>query len=117
MLRKQSGIDALTGAMVSGTKGGGVTVKAAVDGKEQELKAGQSAGRHRRPPNSGKLGAGDRRRQRRSGASSRLNERMQTNVPGIYAIGDVIGRAAAAHVARRRHFRGGSYRGPRRAPD
>ncbi len=28
-----------------------------------------------------------------------VNERMETNVPGIYAIGDVVGRAMLAHVA------------------
>ena len=28
-----------------------------------------------------------------------MNERMETNVPGIYAIGDVVGKAMLAHVA------------------
>jgi dihydrolipoamide dehydrogenase len=28
-----------------------------------------------------------------------VNDRMETNVPGIYAIGDVVGRAMLAHVA------------------
>ena len=28
-----------------------------------------------------------------------VNERMETNVPGIYAIGDVVGKAMLAHVA------------------
>ena len=28
-----------------------------------------------------------------------VNERMETNIPGIYAIGDVVGKAMLAHVA------------------
>ena len=28
-----------------------------------------------------------------------VNERMETNVPGVYAIGDVVGKAMLAHVA------------------
>lgn len=99
-LFKKRGIDVLTGAMVKSVDKGkaGVTVKVEVDGKEQELKAGQVLVAIGVAPNSENLGLETVGVKVERGFIQ-VNERMQTNVPGIYAIGDVIGGPQLAHVA------------------
>lgn len=99
-LFKRRGIDILTGAMVKQVDKGknGVTVQVTVDDKEQKIEADQVLVAIGVAPNSENLGLEgvgvkvDR-------GFIQVNERMQTNVPGIYAIGDVIGGPQLAHVA------------------
>lgn len=52
-----------------------------------------------RVPNSAGLGLGEIGVKRDSDGFINVNDRMQTNVPGIYAIGDVVGGALLAHKA------------------
>lgn len=94
------GIDILTGAMVKGVEkhGQGVTVHVAVGGQERAVKADQVLVAIGVAPNSANLGLEELGVKIERGFIQ-VNERMQTNVPGIYAIGDVIGGPQLAHVA------------------
>ncbi|WP_425059197.1 Dihydrolipoyl dehydrogenase [Sporomusa carbonis] len=98
-LRKQ-GIKTLAGAKVTAIEEVETGVRVKVDtGKEiQEIRVEKvliAAGRHPVTQGVGLEAAGvayDR-------AGIKVNERMETSVPGIYAIGDVTGRSMLAHVA------------------
>jgi dihydrolipoamide dehydrogenase len=100
LLRKQ-GIKMLTGARVTGIRPGpeGLTVAvAAADGGEQELAAEKvlaAAGRRPVVAGLGLEAAGVA--FGRNGIE--VNARMETNIPGIYAVGDITGRYMWAHAA------------------
>ncbi len=100
LLRKQ-GIKLLTGARVTAIRPGpeGLTVAVATaDGKEQELAAEKVLAATGRLPAVAGLGL-----EAAGVAFSRkgieVNARMETNVAGIYAVGDVTGRYMWAHAA------------------
>lgn len=99
LLRKR-GIKTLAGAKVTAIEetGGGVLVKVSAAKGEQEFaveKVLVAAGRRPVTEGLGLAEAGivyDR-------TGIRVNERMETNIPGVYAIGDVTGQSMLAHTA------------------
>ena len=99
-LFKRRGMNVLTGAMVKQVDAGkqGVTVVVAVDGKEETLTADQILVAIGVAPNSENLGLEEAGVKLDRGFIQ-VNEFMQTSVPGIYAIGDVVGGPQLAHVA------------------
>ena len=78
----------------------GTTLRFSRDGKSHDLEVDRVLVAVGRKPNTAKLGleelgvAVDR-------AGIVIDERMRTNVPGVFAIGDVTGRAMLAHAASR----------------
>ncbi|WP_371374570.1 dihydrolipoyl dehydrogenase [Sporomusa aerivorans] len=99
VLRKQ-GIKTVAGAKVTAIEeaAGGVTVKVSTAKGDQEFaveKVLVAAGRRPVTEELGLAEAGvfyDR-------TGINVNERMETNIPGIYAIGDVTGQSMLAHAA------------------
>ena len=106
-LRKQ-GIRVLTGTRVekverveageAGAEGPGLCLTLSAEGRTQTLEAEKALVAIGVRPNSEELGL-----EAVGVATERgwivVDERMQTNVPGIYAIGDVTGKLPLAHVA------------------
>ncbi|MCH8282346.1 MAG: dihydrolipoyl dehydrogenase [Chloroflexi bacterium] len=94
------GINVLTGTAVTGveTGPGGVTVKVNKDGVEQSLAADKVLVAIGVQPNSEDLGLEDLG-VATEGGNIQVDDNMSTNVPGVYAIGDVTGKLALAHVA------------------
>lgn len=93
-------INVMTGAGVTAVeqRPDGLTVKLDKDGFEQSIdcdKVLAAIGIH---PNSEGLGLEELNIETQGGYIQ-INEQMSTNVPGIYAIGDVTGKLALAHVA------------------
>lgn len=104
-LKKQyerAGIKVMTGTKVDKIEDTGKVVKVTVtppDGKQQVLEADkvlQAIGFQPRTEGYGLDKAGVKLTERGAVA---INEKMQTNVPHIYAIGDVTMKLALAHVA------------------
>lgn len=99
LLRKQ-GIKMLTGARVAGIRPGpdGLTVAVAAGDAEQELAVEKVLVAVGRQPLVAGLGL-----EEAGVAFSRkgieVNAHMETNVPGVYAVGDVTGRYMWAHAA------------------
>ncbi len=96
------GVQVHVGSRVAGIKAlaGGLQATVATAGGELHLEADQVLVAVGRRPNVENLGlemAGVR--YDRSGIA--VDDRMQTNVPGIYAVGDVTGGVQLAHVAMR----------------
>jgi dihydrolipoamide dehydrogenase len=97
----KEGIQALTGTRVEGveTTGAGVKVRVSGPAGAQTLEAEQAMVATGFRPNTQGLGlekagvAVDRR------GFVQIDERMATNVPGVWAIGDVTGKLMLAHVA------------------
>ena len=118
ILEKQ-GFDFLLGAKVTGVETG-------KDGRDGHRRAGQAAARPRRsrptscssPSAAGptRTGSASRRPASRStsAAASSIDDHFQTNVPGIYAIGDVIARADARPQGRGRGHRASPRSSPAR---
>lgn len=75
---------------------GGVRVSLADDGQIETERVLVSAGR---TLNSDKIGSEEIGLMIGSGGEIVANNKMETNVPGVYAIGDVIGGRLLAHVA------------------
>jgi len=97
---KRSGVELRTGTRVEGIETGGKKVRLRVsgDGKAEELEADQVLVATGFRPNSEDLGLealGVKVEQGRV----EVDQRLATNVPGIWAIGDVTGRLMLAHVA------------------
>lgn len=98
---KKMKVKLLTGTRVEGieTTSDGVVVKISNEEGGQELHADQALVAIGFKPNSANLGlekAGVKVSQR---GFIEIDERMATNVPGIWAIGDVTGKLMLAHVA------------------
>lgn len=98
---KKRGIQIMTGTRVNGieTTKQSVRVKVSSDDGDQELEAEQALVAIGFKPNSLNLGleeAGVKMSERKF---IEVDERMATNVPGIWAIGDVTGKLLLAHVA------------------
>ncbi len=76
----------------------GVKVKVSAGGKETVLEADQALVAIGFRPNSKGLGLEDVGVKINERGFVEVNEKMQTNVPGIWAIGDVTGKLMLAHV-------------------
>ena len=96
----QQGIRSLTSARVQGVQlgEGGAAIQVSVDGREEEVRASRVL-----------MGVGMAASTEALGLDGlgialekgfvQIDERMQTSVPGVYAIGDVTGKLMLAHVA------------------
>jgi dihydrolipoamide dehydrogenase len=94
---KNLGIDALTGRKVTGVDKGPSSAKVTLDG-------GQSIETERVLVSVGRRAAADKAMVatlglEMNGPVIKVNQRMETNVPGVYAIGDVVGTTYLAHGA------------------
>lgn len=93
-------IKALTGARVAGVTRGpaGLAVAVEQDGGEQTISCDQVLVAIGVQPNSENLGL-ENLGVATQGGYIQVDDAMATNVPGVYAIGDVTGKLALAHVA------------------
>ena len=98
-LKKQK-IDVRTGTRVEkvDTSAGKVTLTVSKEGATSTLSADKALIATGVAPNSDGLGL-ERMGVRRERGFIAVDDRMQTNIPAIYAIGDVTGKLALAHVA------------------
>ncbi len=96
---KRSGIEVRTNTRVEGIETGGekVHLRVSAEGKAEELEAEQVLVATGFRPNSEDLGLEALGVKVEKGRVE-VDERMSTNVPGIWAIGDVTGRLMLAHV-------------------
>jgi dihydrolipoamide dehydrogenase len=97
---KKRGIKSLTGHKVESVEAtkSGVKVKVSAEGKETVLEADQALVAIGFRPNSKGLGLEEVGVKISERGMVEINEKMQTNVPGIWAIGDVTGKLMLAHV-------------------
>ena len=97
---KKRGIKALTGHKVESVSAteSGVQVVVSSEGKETTLTADQALVAIGFRPNSQGLGLEELGVQISERGFIEIDERMATNVPGIWAIGDVTGKLMLAHV-------------------
>ena len=97
---KKRGIKVMTGHKVESVEATktGVKVKVSAEGKETELDADQALVAIGFRPNSKGLGLEEAGVKINVRGFVEVNEKMQTNVPGIWAIGDVTGKLMLAHV-------------------
>ena len=96
----REGIALRTGAGVVGaqTDAGGVTLTISKDGATEEARFDQALVAIGVQPNTEDLGLESAGVATERGYIA-IDDRMATNVPGIYAVGDVTGKLALAHVA------------------
>ncbi len=96
----REGIALRTGAGVVGaqTDAGGVTLTISKDGATEEARFDQALVAIGVQPNTEDLGLESVGVATERGYIA-IDDRMATNVPGIYAVGDVTGKLALAHVA------------------
>jgi dihydrolipoamide dehydrogenase len=94
------GINVMTGAGVTGLEDGtnGLTIKVDKDGVEQSIRCDKVLVAIGVQANSDDLGLEELSIATQSGYIQ-IDDNMSINVPGIYAIGDVTGKLALAHVA------------------
>lgn len=97
---KKRGIKSLTGHKVESVEAtaAGVKVKVSAEGKETVLEADQALVAIGFRPNSKGLGLEEVGVKISERGFVEVDEKMQTNVPGIWAIGDVTGKLMLAHV-------------------
>jgi dihydrolipoamide dehydrogenase len=95
------GIKSLAGHKVESveTTDNGVRVKVSAEGKETVLEAEQALVAIGFRPNSKGFGLEELGVKINERGFVEINEKMQTSVPSIYAIGDVTGKLLLAHVA------------------
>ncbi|MBC7672838.1 MAG: dihydrolipoyl dehydrogenase [Polaromonas sp.] len=100
---KKRKIDVLTGAKISGVKVGKDSVSMSVEagGEKKELEAEVVLVAAGRAPNIENIGLEKQGVQLTERGFVKINERMETNVKGIYAIGDVAGPPMLAHKGER----------------
>jgi dihydrolipoamide dehydrogenase len=96
----RQGINVVTGAGVTGIETGaqGVTVKVAKVGVEREFSCEKVLVAIGVRANSEDLGLGELSIETENGYI-KVQDTMSTNVPGVYAIGDVTGKLPLAHIA------------------
>ena len=96
----RSGINIMTGTGVTGLEPGsdGLKVKVEKDGVEQSISCDKVLVAIGVQPNSDGLGLEELGIETSRG-NIQVNDHMATNVPGVFAIGDVTGKMALAHVA------------------
>ena len=97
---KKRGIKSLTGHKVEsvGTTNGGVKVTVSAGGETKVLEAEQALVAIGFRPNSKGLGLEEAGIKIAERGFVEIDERMATNIPGIWAIGDVTGKLMLAHV-------------------
>jgi len=97
---KKNGIQALTGHKVEAleTTPEGVRVTVSAGGESKQLEAAQALVAIGFKPNSAGLGLEEQGVKISERGFVEIDERMSTNVPGIWAIGDVTGKLMLAHV-------------------
>jgi dihydrolipoamide dehydrogenase len=97
---KKRGIKAMVGHKVESVEATktGVKVVVSADGKQTSLEADQALVAIGFRPNSKGLGLEEVGVKISERGFVEINEKMQTNVPGIWAIGDVTGKLMLAHV-------------------
>ncbi|MBI3151500.1 MAG: dihydrolipoyl dehydrogenase [Chloroflexi bacterium] len=97
---KKRGIKIMTGHKVESVEATktGVKVKVSAEGKETVLEADQALVAIGFRPNSKGLGLEEVGVKISERGFVEVDEKMQTNVPGIWAIGDVTGKLMLAHV-------------------
>lgn len=97
---KKRGIKIMTGHKVESVESTktGVKVKVSAEGKETVLEADQALVAIGFRPNSKGLGLEEMGVKINERGFVEVNEKMQTNIPGIWAIGDVTGKLMLAHV-------------------
>jgi dihydrolipoamide dehydrogenase len=100
---KKRKIDVLTGAKISNVKVGKDSVSMSVEagGEKKELKSDVVLVAAGRAPNIEDIGLKEQGVQLTDRGFIKINERMETNVKGIYAIGDVAGPPMLAHKGER----------------
>ena len=100
---KKRKIDVLTSAKISNVKVGKDSVSMTVEsgGEKKELKADMVLVAAGRAPNIEGIGLKERGVQLTERGFVKINERMETSVKGIYAIGDVAGPPMLAHKGER----------------
>jgi dihydrolipoamide dehydrogenase len=98
---KKRGVQILTGHKVQSVQATdkGVKVVVSVDGQETTLEAEQALMAIGFKPNSLNIGLEDVGVELTERKFVKINEKMQTSIPNIYAIGDVTGQLLLAHVA------------------
>lgn len=98
---KQDGVEIVTNAMAksSEVKGDEVTVTYEVDGKEQQITADYVLVTVGRKPNTDNIGLESIGLEMDDRGLVQINEKCQTNIPNIYAIGDIVAGFALAHKA------------------
>ena len=98
---KKRGIEVLSGHKVESleTAGDGVRVKVSGEDGEKTLEAEQALVAIGFKPNSNQLGLEALGVTKDQKGFISVDDRMATNVPGIWAIGDVTGKLLLAHVA------------------
>jgi dihydrolipoamide dehydrogenase len=96
----QQGIRSLTSARVQGVRlaKGGATVQVSVGGREEEVRASRVLMAVGMAASTEGLGLDELGIALEKGFIQ-IDDRMQTSVPGVYAIGDVTGKLMLAHVA------------------
>ncbi len=100
---KKRKIDLLTGARISGVKVGKDSVSMTVEagGEKKELKSDVVLVAAGRAPNIEEIGLKEQGVALTDRGFIRINEKMETSVKGIYAIGDVAGPPMLAHKGER----------------
>ena len=100
---KKRKIDVVTGAKISNVKIGKSSVKMTLDvgGKPQELEVDVVLVAAGRAPNIEEIGLKEAGVQMTDKGFVKINEKMETSVKGIYAIGDVAGPPMLAHKGSR----------------
>jgi dihydrolipoamide dehydrogenase len=100
---KKRKIDVLSGAKISDVKVGksSVTMNVDIGGKKQNLEVEKVLVAAGRAPNIEEIGIKEAGVQMTERGFIKINERMETSVKGIYAIGDVAGPPMLAHKGMR----------------
>ncbi len=100
---KKRKIELLTGAKISGVKVGKDSVSMTVEsgGEKKEVKSDVVLVAAGRAPNIEDIGLKEQGVQLTERGFIRINEKMETSVKGIYAIGDVAGPPMLAHKGER----------------
>lgn len=95
------GITICTGTKIRSVRqnGGGVVISAAIAGKEQELSGSHILLAAGRTPNTDKLQLDKAGIEKDEKGYIKTNDKLETNVPGIYALGDVKGGPAFTHIS------------------
>lgn len=100
---KKRKIDVITSAKISGVKAGkdGVSLSIESGGAKQDLKVDKVLVAAGRAPNVEDIGLEEQGVQLTERGFIKVNERFETSVKGIYAIGDVVGAPMLAHKGSR----------------
>ncbi|HEX5830058.1 MAG TPA: dihydrolipoyl dehydrogenase [Gemmatimonadaceae bacterium] len=99
-------IDVLTSAKISGVKvtKSGVTMKVESNGEARDVAVEKVLVAAGRAPNIDRIGLKELGVQLTERGFVKINDRYETNVPGIYAIGDVAGPPMLAHKGQREGY-------------